>query len=197
VTHDQLDRPLGIRAMELYFYLAARFDCANAACQLVRRSNGLLIKLGDNITQLQPGEISRTVIDYPSNLQTPSFCAADAAAPSDIAHSEKPLISRIQFRLKRRNYQAADSDSRCDRLLVTVELNPNFRTGLHRIQNTRQLSGIAHRLIAQLNQHIAGLYPRDRRGAIIAGQAGNKDSLGLRIPGIHKIARDKAQRILN
>ncbi|HLF84003.1 MAG TPA: hypothetical protein VI837_07515 [Blastocatellia bacterium] len=68
VTHSQLYSLLGSAAIELYFHFATGLDCADAAGEFVRRPNRLLIKLGDNVAQLQSAEISRAVVDYPMNL---------------------------------------------------------------------------------------------------------------------------------
>src|SRR6476620_2101294 len=184
VTNYQLNSLLGVAAIKLYLHFATGFDRVNTTGEFLGRPNRLIVKLGDNVAQLQSGEVGRTVVDQPMNLQPPSLCSGDTTTSSDISNAEKALVSWLDLGLKRRERWNTNPNPGGDRLLITIEFDTDFRAGFDGAQDAREFPAVAHWLIAKLDQHVARLDSCNCSRTIVAGQAGNKYSLRFRVLNI-------------
>src|SRR5262245_9842612 len=108
MAERQFEGLLRIAPEELDLHFAPRLGEVNPAGEFVRSQRRVLVELGDQITQLEPGEIRRTVVDDSPNFQSPLLRARSATAASRVTDSQEALVPWIDVLYKGRKRLVAD-----------------------------------------------------------------------------------------
>src|SRR6516164_3578538 len=78
------------------------FDGSNPAVELISSPNDVAIKVGDHVSRLQSGKVSRTVVCNLANLESPSLSCRHATTANRLADSQISLVPLLNLWHERR-----------------------------------------------------------------------------------------------